>query len=316
MKFLFPSLAALCLLAACTRTTDDPDPVPDPPVEAKPLMVYEVDSTLPHPRDTVMRMRISYDAQGRPAQWLRTTYVPSTGDSTISYLLTYHYASSTDSVADYTDLRYRTILVNPATEYIRTYLFRSGGLLVKDSMLSTRNPPYRNSVGRYTRTAGIVNAFRTFSNDSATLSNKYRQQYSGANLLVQVDTPVYLHTQLGPTGFSNGYNSTYFNVANPFFTLSRPIFRDFLYDDILLFDKGYLIDTYYDAPPVLISHRGRQHSSLNILSGTSNDDDPDMQTDYTYQTDAQGRVTHIRAVTAITDPGGTSYARRHLVLVY
>jgi hypothetical protein len=203
--------------------------------------VFELDTALNPPFDTVYRHLYQYDVQGRLSRstWLRTNQL---GDSTNITILDYEYAG-TDTLAfrTFEDRSYYSSIPSPGWNRTldTTVYFYENNKLSYDSSFGLRiYDGIRTFQGRrygYEPNNIITISRNSYSTGSSvtpsTSTSRVYQTFSMGDIVHQVDSSKYV-SSMGTTYYRFENTVTYINNPNPFAAISDPIRRPLLGDDI------------------------------------------------------------------------------------
>jgi hypothetical protein len=272
-------LFACLVLASCKKSsnTTDPPPPPPPTPTVSPVLIsktYRLDTTLPHPRDTVSRSFFIYDAQNRIASGGTASFTPN-GDTIGYYTFKCQY-NGNDTIANqvfksvkdyspgYTGTRYDT------SAYVYT-----NGKLSYDTTYSKDYQGYRSFQSHsYTYSPGFISRVEKNYPYSGSIIRKiaaFHPATTNGNITAQVDTTIYY------TGATYNYTEgkqvsvTYLSNPNPLYNLSLPgLFGIIEDDDVLLLSESF-------QPKNLPSHLTMQRNFWGSSTGNST-----VQVSYSY----------------------------------
>ncbi|MFT3932217.1 MAG: hypothetical protein QM726_01275 [Chitinophagaceae bacterium] len=258
MKTTFSLLILILGLISCKKDST-PSPSPSAPLSTTLVRVYEIDTTLSAPKDTITRTYFSYDSNNRP---IAISELGSTSTRDTSYYLAMmlKYNNSSDTLASETIKRTQTSVVTIDTTRIK-YL---NGHYASDSTRSTDMVSYESS---YTYQQGLitrdfVNHVPLMNNYSATEHWQIHQTINASNDIVyQIDTIAY--SDNNPNGLLN-FESR--EITTNYLTNPNPVHKAYAASQKEYF-QSYGIGNYMNAgyaPLHLISQQTSKYSSWAI----------------------------------------------------
>lgn len=293
-KFPKYGLAALCLLAACSRSASDaPAPNPSTNPSGTPMLsvVYELDTTAAHPYDTVGRYSFSWDAQGRISAWSRRLFNPATGAAGSNHNVSYFYNGNDTIVAREIYWYDGTGQTADTSDYIH-----AGGMLT-DSIHGSFS---QLQVFRFAISNGTVDWNQRILGTMA-FNDRYHMSGTWPDNTSQLDTTV--RTDVGGTHYRRTQmTTTYLSSVNPFY-------RVHVATPWPIAPGGMSpIDHRYGAPLHLIATRATEVNTW----GAGGSSAYSSQTTYRYSFRPDGYPSRITEVTT----GGINPGHRTLVLLY
>ncbi|GAA4338423.1 hypothetical protein [Flaviaesturariibacter amylovorans] len=317
MRLVPALLAATILFSACEKIESYDNNTPPPanppgggggtpttpttPAAPRLVRVFELDTTLMHPFDTIGRLTLSYDAQGRLSNRLDIAFDEITGDTASVHQHQYFYNSAFDSLAT----RVRRSLRNAGTgsAFVQDkYFTHVNGLLVKDSVVSASAGSTGYRVWRYTQAPNFVGLTGLSGDGLSRSSSNFYQTWQGANLTQQLDTMVEQYGTQQPMYLRSELITTYLDKPNPFFKPYRAWWENWVWD-------AYGLGAWFNTSKHLIQQRTWNTKSWN------NGGTPSIGTrtiTYSYVFGAHGYPTRITEVTV----GSSVNEHRTLVLQY
>lgn len=264
--------------------------------------VYQIDTTLSAPFDTIARYIIGYDVQNRVTVITEFDTKPN-GDSSFYSVETFSY-SGTDTLASQSTEYYREFTSPIYTGNSHSYYAFVNGRCTLDSTVS--------STGYYLER--FVYNGNTIQKNSTSLNNStfsyghstiYQTLVNGNNAY-QLDTSVSYFNINNPGSYHyqrEEITTTYTANPNPFFQVKKQVLRPYYYDDIGITSEA--------APKNLIV---QQNETMMIWNGANPPAvNRQNQLNYTYTFRADGYPTELR-YTVVSS--GNPTAKGKMIFVY
>jgi hypothetical protein len=234
-------LFACLILCSCKKRVDstDPPPPPPPPATVNPVLVSAVlilDTTLPHPRDTIRRYYLSYDGQNRLSTIAEFDF-ESNGDTSAYVVYKYQYNGADSAASRLTSLEKSYYQGTIQTDYDTADYTYSNGRLLYDTTYKRHlvtNSYYRTS-RTYAYNGSMVSKIeKTYSSVGNNIHTSHVYPIlSGGNLISQLDSSYSLHDSA-----RTQTTATYLPNLNPFRNYPIPTYVPiYEFDDLLSSDR-------------------------------------------------------------------------------